>query len=401
MIIHKGYKTELSPNNKQITLFKKNCGCARFAFNWALNKKKLAFDKKEKIPNYIELSRELNKLKQNEFFWMYEASKCSPQYALNNCDNAFKNFFRNCKKKVKGKKGFPKFKSKHFGVGNFRLMGHIHIFDGYIQLPKIGKIKLKEKNYLPQDKKILSATVSEKAGKWFVSLQVQEDISLPNKNEAVVGVDLGIKTLAYCSDGKTFDNPKALRSNLKKLQKLGKRLSRKTKGGQNRQKAKIKLARLHQKIANIRKNCLHKITTYLTKTKSKVVIEDLNISGMLKNRRLSRAISDLGLYELRRQLEYKGKWYDCEIATSDRFYPSSKRCSNCGNIKSDLKLDERMYICDKCNMNIDRDFNASLNLEQYCTVSSTGNNAFGDESSGSREILSETIVNELGIKQKI
>lgn len=381
MIVQRGYKTEIAPNNKQITLLCKNAGAARFAYNWALNLKKIAFDNKSKIPNAIELHRELNLLKQTDLSWMYDVSKCSPQEALRNCDTAFGNFFRKCKQKVKGKKGFPKFKSKKNGLGSFKLTGTIKVSNTHIQLPRLGKLKLKEYGYLPLNAKILSANVSERAGRWFVSLQIEEEINQIQKPECIVGVDLGIKTLAVCSDGITYPNPKALRSNLDKLKRRSRQLSKKEKGSKNRKKAAKRLAKLHYKISNIRKDSIHKITSELTKTKSKVVIEDLNVSGMLKNRKLSRAIQDIGLFEFRRQLEYKGKWYGCEIIIADRFYPSSKSCSQCGWINKDLSLSDRVFMCDSCGLEIDRDLNASYNLESY-TVSSTGINAHREVSSG-------------------
>ena len=180
---------------------------------------------------------------------------------------------------------------------------------------------------------------------------------------------------------KILSQLKISKINLEKLKRRSRQLSRKVKGSKNRKKAAKRLAKVHQQIANIRKDSLHKITTHLTKTKSKIVIEDLNVSGMMKNRRLSRAISDIGLFEFRRQLEYKGKWYGCEIILADRFFPSSKSCSECGWIKKDLTLADRTFVCDSCGLEIDRDLNASLNLESY-TVSSTGINAYGEESSG-------------------
>lgn len=364
MLVQRGYKTEIQPNNKQKTLLAKNAGAARYAFNWALNLKKQAFEKKEKIPNAIELHRQLNELKKEELPWMYEVSKCSPQEALRNCDTAFTNFFRRCKQKKKGKKGFPKFKSKKNGLGGFRLTGTIRVSDTHIQLPRLGKLKLKETGYLPTEAKILSASVSERAGRWFVSIQVEEEIHPPTKTKNEVGVDLGIKTLATVSDGELFDNPKVLRSRLERLQRLSRRLSRKVKGSKNRKKAARKLAKLHYRIACIRRDTIHKITTHLTKTKSKVVIEDLNVSGMMKNRKLSRAIADLGLFEFRRQLEYKGKWHGCEIVVADRFFPSSKQCSSCGRLKNNLELADRVYECG-CGLNIDRDMNAAINLGHY------------------------------------
>lgn len=400
MLVIRGYKTELDPNNEQKTLLVKNCGAARYAYNWALDIKKQALDKKEKIPNAIELHRKLNELKQTELPWMYEVSKCSPQCALQNLDKAFDNFFRNCKNKKKGKKGFPKFKSKRNGLGSFKLTGSIKVFDNQIQLPRLGKIRLKEKGYIPKDKKILSATISEKADKWFISVQIQEEITIPEKKDNVkIGIDLGIKTFITCSNGEVFENIKSLNNNLELLKRRSKQLSKKIKGSKNRKKACKKLAKLHYKISCIRKDYLHKITTHLTKTKSCIVMEDLNVSGMMKNHKLARSISDLGLYEFRRQLEYKGKWNNCQIVLVDRFFPSSKLCSNCGNKKENLKLSDRIYFCDKCELIIDRDLNASINLQNY-TESSSGINAFGEVSSGLSEMVSETNFDELGTKQE-
>jgi putative transposase len=225
--------------------------------------------------------------------------------------------------------------------------------------------------------------VSEKAGRWFVSLQMEEEINVPEKPKRELGVDLGIKSLATCSDGMIFENPKALRSRLKKLQRLSRNVSRKVKGSQNRKKAHKRLAKLHYRIACIRSDTIHKLTSSLTKNKSRIVIEDLNVSGMMKNKRLSRAIADIGLFEVRRQLEYKGRWYGCEIDHADRFYPSSKRCSSCGFIKNDLQLSDRVYVCPVCGLEIDRDVNAAINLLNHRTASSAGNYAFGERSSGS------------------
>ena len=204
----------------------------------------------------------------------------------------------------------------------------------------------------------------------------------PMKPLAIVGVDLGIKTLATCSDSEVFENPKALGKNLKRLKKLGRLVSRKKKGSKNRRKAADRLSKFHKKISDIRKDTIHKITSHLTKTKSMVVIEDLNVSGMMKNHCLARAISDVGFYELRRQLEYKGGWYGCQVVVADRFFPSSKTCCECGVIKTDLSLSDRVYVC-PCGNEIDRDLNAAINLERYITASSAGNYACGEIGSGS------------------
>ncbi len=245
----KAYKVELDPNNKQITQFRKNCGAARYAFNFALQKKKEAFESEEKIktPNSIELSRELNKLKgTDELPWAYDVSKCSFQEGLRDCDKAFQNFFRRCKQ-GKGPKGFPRWKSKRNDKQSFRLAGTIKVLGDRIQLPRLGKIKLKEVGYLPEKSRILSATVSSKAGKWFVSILVKEDIELLDLSDKVVGVDLGIKDMATCSDGQIFQNPKALKSNLKRIKRLQRRYSKKKKGSNNKQKLKVKLQKAHYK----------------------------------------------------------------------------------------------------------------------------------------------------------
>lgn len=384
MKVFRGYKVEIDPNNVQRTLLLKSVGVARFAYNWGLNEKKKAFALKTKVPKRMELSRCLNAVKRSEFPWMLEVSKWALQSALQDLDNAFERFFRRCKAKkdglYTGKVGFPGFKSKRRGIKAFRMHSRIKVGTSYVQLPRLGKIRLKEHGYVPTEGvKLLSATVSEKAGRWFVSVNVEQEVpDIVAKPTAIVGVDLGIKTLATVSDGTTFTNPKALGSRLKKLKRLSRAVSRKQKGSNNRKKAVRRLARLHRKIANIRKDTLHKITTHLTKTKSCIGIEDLNVSGMMKNRTLARSLSDLGLYEFRRQLEYKAKWYGCGIAVADRFFPSSKKCHVCGRINDQLTLADRTWQC-RCGAVHDRDFNASKNLEAVAVGSTETLNAYGGD----------------------
>lgn len=189
MKILKAFKTELKPNDGQLTILKKSAGAARWAWNWALRKKIEAFDKKEKIPTAIDLHKDLNVLKKTEIPWMYESSKCAPHEALRNLDKAFNNFFRNCKKKKKGKKGFPRFKSKHKNRDSFRLNGSIHVFADSIQLPRIGMIRLKERDYIPtENAKILSATVSCRAGRWFVSVQCDCGLEIDRDLNAAINL---------------------------------------------------------------------------------------------------------------------------------------------------------------------------------------------------------------------
>lgn len=368
MLIQKAYKTELDLNNKQRTLLMKHAGCARKAWNWALARVK---DKSSK-PNAMQLHRELNEEKQGEFAYMYEVSKCAPQEALRDLQAAFKNFFDK-------RAGFPKFKSRNKGIGSFRLTGSIKVESNKIKLPRLGWLKLKECGYIPRDQHILSATVSEKAGRWYVSVLVREEIEPQENSEEVLGIDLGIKALATCSDGSQYDNPKALAKLENKIKYYQRRLAKKKdKKSKRRKKLRTKIAKLWRQVANIRKDATHKASSEIVKTKQPqiIVMEDLNVSGMTKNHKLAKAICDANMREFRRQVEYKATWAGVEIRYVDRFFPSSKMCSDCGNLKKDLKLSDRTYRCD-CGLEMDRDLNASCNLRN--TVSSTGINAHGDD----------------------
>jgi putative transposase len=321
---------------------------------------------------------------------MYDVSKCAPQEALRDLDQAFQNFFRCLKNGKDG--GFPKFKSRKRGIGSFRLTGAIRVEKGRIRLPRIGWLRLKEHSYIPTNGvHILSATVSEKAGRWFVSVLCREEIEVTRATGEPIGVDLGVKELAVCSDGRRFPNPKALSKALKRLRRLQRELSRRKKGGQNWKKTKQKIAKLHYRIANIRKDALHKATSAIVaKTKpdderpSVVVIEDLKVSGMLKNYHLAQAIVDVGFAEFRRQLEYKCAWYGEELVIANRFFPSSRLCSACGAINDSLTLADRIWTCD-CGAVHDRDLNAARNLRDFGirTGSSSGTglraNAYGEE----------------------
>jgi len=399
-MILRAFKTEISVTNKQNSLLMQSLGCARFTYNWALNIKKEAFDKKEKIPNAIELHRELNKLKKTDIPWMYNSSKSSPQNSLRDCDKAFQNFFTRCKKKVKGRKGFPKFKSKKNDKQSFRLDGAISVESGCIKLPRIGKLKLAERDYIPTDCKILSTTVSKKAGRWFVSVQVETPDREPtNAINDVIGVDLGIKTLATCSDGTTYENPKALKKNLNKLKLKQRQLSRKKKGSKNYGKAKQKLAKLHNHISNIRKDCLHKITTKIVRENKTIVLEDLKVSNMMKNHCLAQAISDVGLFEFRRQVEYKAKWSNRKVIFADTFFASSKLCSCCGWKNESLTLTDRVFECKVCDNKMDRDFNASINLKNLA-VSSTVS-ACGEQSSSNESLVSCSVKQEFNKKSRV
>ena len=381
MKVDKSYKIELDPTKEQVILFQKHVGVARFVYNWALAKRIEEYKTTGKTSSEYEQHKQLNALKKIDFPWMYETSKCAAQHALKNLDTAYKNFFRNLKQ---GKKpGFPKFKSKKTSRESFFLDGKIHVFDGQIQLPKIGKVKLKEKGYIPTiGVKIISATVSKRAGRWFVAVSTQQEMPELKATGEVIGIDLGVKTLAVLSDGRSFPNHKALQKHSKKLARLQRQVSRKVKGSNNREKAKQKVTKLHYKIFNTRSDSIHKMTSQiLARTKpeqerpSKIVIEDLNVKGMMKNRTLAKSLANVSFSEVRRQLEYKCKWYGVELVIVDRFFPSSKTCSSCGVVNEGLSLNDREWTC-VCGAVHDRDLNAAINLKN--TVNSAEIYACGD-----------------------
>jgi putative transposase len=307
MNIKRAYKTELKPNSSQGRALANHCGAARFAYNWGLARKTESYELTGKSPSALDLHRELNALKKTDLPWLYEVSKCAPQEALRDLDRAYANFFRRVElkknRKHRGKVGFPRFKSRRKGLGSFRLTGSIQAEEGRVKLPRLGWIRLKEKGYLPSEREsihVLSATVSERAGRWFVSLQVEEERREPEPaSGSPAGVDLGVKTLAAVSYGEDehvhYENPKALYSGAKKLWRLQKKFCRQEKGSNRRQATKRRIARQHYRIACVRSDAIHKATSHLvakakppTLRPSIVGIEDLNVSGMMKNRRLAR-----------------------------------------------------------------------------------------------------------------
>jgi putative transposase len=363
MLVRKAYRYELDPNNIQKSSFLQHAGLARFVYNWGLEQRITRYKNNQGAERFTDAMKQhklLTSLKRTQFAWMYEYSKCVPQEALRNLDRAFKNFYRGLK--TGEKVGFPRFKKR--GVReSFRLNGTIRFEGRKIQLPRIGKVRIKEKKKKYYVGRILSVTVGKRANRWFVSVTVEVDIPNPKTvSGPAVGIDIGIKNLATLSDGKTFSNPRVLERRLKKLSKLSRDLSRKKKRSKNHEKTKTKLSKLYLKIFNIRQDTLHKLTTYLAKSHSRIVIEDLCVSGMMKNRRLARAISDVGMYEFRRQIEYKCAWYGSHLTIAPQTYPSSKMCSSCGHKKRKLSLSQREYRCKACGLRIDRDLNAARNL---------------------------------------
>ncbi len=343
-------------------------------------------------------------MKKTDFPWMYDVSRCAPQEALRDLDRAYANCFRrlelNKQGRWKGQLGFPKFKKKSKGIGSFRLTGSIPIFAESIQLPRFGRLRLYEHGYLPTKAKVLSATVSEEAGRWYVSVQVEEEQEAPaHTATSALGVDLGIKTLATLSDGTTFENPRALKHAQKRLRRLERQQARRIKGSQNRKKTVKKLARQHARVAHIRQDATHKLTSYLCNNHALVAIEDVHIAGMLKNHRLAQAVADSSFGEIRRQLTSKAQRYGTRLVVIDRFSPSSKTCSACGYVKPALGLHERTLVCEACGMVLNRDHHAALNLLQEArrtTGSSSGRDACGQSSSGRLMGDGETALDEAG-----
>ena len=369
-VFHLAHKIELVLNDKERTCLAKAAGTARFAYNWALEEWKKQYvecqkNPKLKKPTEASLRKQLNSIKVEEFPWMLEVTKCAPQMAIMQLGDAFKNFFA-------GRAKYPQFRRKgvddRFTLTNdqFRVVG------SKIHIPHLKWVEMREE--LRFKGKITSATISRKADKWFVSINVElSGLShlKPAKNQGEVGVDLGVLALATLSTGEVVEGPKPLKRLRRKVRRLSKSIARKEKGSANRQKEKEKLAKTHAKIANIRKDGLHKLTTDLTSRFHTVVIEDLNVSGMLKNRKLARAISDMGFYEFRRQLTYKAAMRGGEVVVADRFFPSSKLCSACGDKLEELSLSVRKWTCPGCGTCHDRDVNAALNLKNLVKITAS------------------------------
>jgi putative transposase len=368
MVQNKSFKIRIYPNSIQEQQINNNIGSARFVFNHFLNMKIEKYKTKESL-SYNNCSSELTKLKKLEdYVWLKQSDSTSLQQSLKDLDIAYSNFFKGLKKTKQV--GFPKFKSKHKAKLSYRITMSINIVNNNIKLPKLGLIKSNHSFDLTQITKINNATVSKsRSGKYFVSLSCEVDVKVKHSTNKQVGIDLGIKELATLSDGTVINNPKYYRQYENKLAKQQRKFSKMKKGSNNREKQRIKVAKLHEKITNCRVDYIHKFTNNLVSNYDTIVIEDLNVSGMIKNHKLAKSIADASFFEIRRQLEYKCNWYGKELVIINRFYPSSKTCSCCGSIKQDLTLADREYICNECGLIIDRDLNASINI---LTVGITG-----------------------------
>ena len=404
------HKIELKPNRVQATQFARACGVARFAWNWALEQWKQEYEAGGK-PTEAALRRQLNAIKRDEFPWMLEVSKTVPQQAIKNLGQAFQHFFRRVKQG--GKPGYPRFKKK--GVHDaFRAdngppeagKDAVRVEGKRVRLPKIGWVRMREEVRFKGQ--IKSVVVSRRADRWYAAFAVEtEDLPHASRKShgGATGVDLGVSYLATLSDGTRITGPKPHAALLKRLRRESRQLSRKRKGSANWRKAVFRIARLHARIANIRTDALHKLTTRLVLDYDLIGIEDLNVRGMSRNRHLARALMDQAFSEFRRQLEYKAVLYGVQIVVADRFFPSSKTCCLCGAVR-DMPLHKRVYRC-ACGNEMDRDVNAAINLKHLAekalrqalpevtpverTALAGGGNAFGETGSVKQEANSKQI----------
>ena len=362
------HRIRLDPNNVQATYLARAAGTARFAYNWALAEWKRQYeacklDPALPKPNEAALRRQLNAVKGEMFPWMLEVTKNAPQMAIRQLGCAFKNF-------LEGRAAYPTFRRKGHDDRFTLTNDQFKVKDKHIRIPKLGWLRTCES--LRFAGRIVSASIGRVADRWYASIVVDTDASFlpPAENQGTVGVDLGVTALATLSTGETFVGPKALKSALVRVKRLARSLSRKVKGSRNYAKAKMRLARLYARIADIRHDGLHKLTTSITRRFEVIGIEDLNVKGMLGNRCLARSIADMGFGELRRQLEYKAAWRGGQVVVIDRWYPSSKTCSCCGHRLDILDLQVRQWRCPDCGTLHDRDVNAAINLRNMA-VSST------------------------------
>ena len=362
----RAYKYRIYPTDEQKVLFAKTFGCCRFVYNWALNLRIEAYKSDKRTVPYKEIQDcMVNELKA-EHDWLKEVNSQSLLYSLRNLETAYTNFFRNTKAV-----GFPKFKSRK-SRQSFLCPQHCRVdfAKETITIPKAKDIPAVLHRKFRGAVKTVTVSMTP-SGKYYASVlvdtSIQELQAAEPQEKTTVGIDLGVKSLAVCSDGRTFENTKNLQRSLHRLAMLQKRLSRKQKGSANRDKARVKIARLQEHISNCRKDNLHKITHTLTHDSQvrTICMEDLNVKGMQRNHHLAQAVVDASFGMFLTMLEYKCRWYGVNLIKIDRFAPSSKTCGKCGHIYKGLKLSERSWTCPECGTHHDRDFNAACNIKDF------------------------------------
>lgn len=389
------YRFALAPSPAQEHALRSHAGAARFAWNWGLGKCKERYAAERKWYSAAELHRLWNAAKKADpdLAWWAENSKCAYQEALRNLERALSDFVKSKKGLRKGKKlGFPRRKKKGRARDSFRLTGTLRCAGATVTLPRLGTLRTREDTGKLASRvaggaaRILSATVSRTAQRWFVSFTVEEERDVPDRHArpgTAIGIDLGVKTLLAGVDDQgnvvTVQGPKPLRAALRRLRRASRAHSRKQPASNRRRRAAGRLGRIHARVASIRGDALHKATTGFAARYETVVVEDLNVTGMISNRKLARAVSDQGFGTARRMLAYKSARHGGTLLAADRWYPSSKTCSSCGSVKAKLTLKDRIYACDACGHTEDRDVNAARNLLSLAASGAERRNARGAE----------------------
>ena len=362
--MHLAHKIEIKPTMEQANMLRRACGCARFAYNWGLNRWVELYEAHKQDPNNPKpnigmVKKEFNAIKADKFPWIYDSPKDANQQPFANLDKAFKRFFKKQSKYPTKKK---KKNNESFYVSNDKFK----VNEFVVKLPIVGNIAMTEK--LRFSGKILSGVVSHRAGKWFISIAIDTVDVVKKKqntfNNDTVGIDLGLKSFAVLSTGERVEAPKNFRKMEKQLAKRQREVCRREKSGKNRYKSILRVNKMHYKTFCRRQDFLHKLSTKICRENQTICFENLAVKNMMKNRKLAKSIGDAGWGEFRRQLEYKAKIFGNNIVIADRFYASSKTCSCCGHKKKDLSLDERIFSCENCGIEIDRDLNAAINLSR-------------------------------------